>query len=99
MAALYEQAYAETTAEIKKLLQKYSQAASDCAPDNSVDEYGHHIDAKTELKEILEDLASRPELIEMDEVKSVLSDCGIEIDVRFNEAGGKCVNVHVNMGE
>ncbi|OKL62186.1 hypothetical protein UA08_02474 [Talaromyces atroroseus] len=98
MATLYEEAYAETTAEIKKLLRTYASAAAGCAASNNAAEDYHH-DVTHELEAILNDLASKPEMFEINEVKSVLSDCGIDIEVRHNEAGGKFVNVQLRMGE
>lgn len=100
IATLYDQTYAETVTEIKKLLQKYALAASGCAPDNDSTMTGtedYHNDIKNELQAILDDLASRPELMEMKEVRDVLRDCGIDIEARPNGAGGQFVNVQFRM--
>lgn len=52
-------------------------------------------EAKTELKVILDDLASKPELVEMEDVKKVLLDCGIVVDVRKGMGGEREVDVRL----
>lgn len=52
-------------------------------------------DAKTELKAILDDLASKPELLSMEDVRKVLMDCGIVVDVRDGQNGEKVVDVRM----
>lgn len=52
-------------------------------------------DAKTELKAILDDLASKPELLSMEEVRKVLMDCGIVVDVQDGQNGERVVNVRM----
>lgn len=52
-------------------------------------------DAKTELKAILDDLASKPEVVGMEEVRKVLMDCGIVVDVREGQDGKKEVDVRL----
>lgn len=52
-------------------------------------------DAKTELKAILDDLASKPEVVGMEEVRKVLIDSGIVVDVREGQDGKKEVDVRL----
>lgn len=52
-------------------------------------------EAKTELKAILDDLASKPELVGMENVRKVLMDCGIVVDVREGRRGGREVDVRL----
>lgn len=103
MSALYEQTYIDTIVEIKRLLQYYAVLlAADANPDadsvNNADANANSVavqDAKTELKAILDDLSSKSELMEMEDMRSVLVDCGIEVDVKQGEAGESVVDVRL----
>jgi len=98
MANTYEKIYVETATEIKNLLQEYSLAASPitaaAAADDKTD--GNNSSMKqNELQMVLDELARRPEFVLMDEVKTVLQDCGIEVEVREKADGGRFVNVQL----
>ncbi|KUL87734.1 hypothetical protein ZTR_05804 [Talaromyces verruculosus] len=108
---LYEQTYLDTITEIKRLLQYYAFVlAADANPDLNPDvAFAANVDAnmntnemtvtvedaKTELKAILDDLASKPEVVGMEEVRKVLMDCGIVVDVREGQDGKKEVDVRL----
>ncbi|EED18642.1 hypothetical protein TSTA_123710 [Talaromyces stipitatus ATCC 10500] len=101
VSSLYQQTYLETIAEIKSLLQHY---AATIAADEHVNATNNSTvagnggtgaaaaDARAELKAILDDLAQKPELVELDEVKTILKDCGIEICIHM-EGGRKIADV------
>lgn len=108
ISSLYEQTYVDTIAEIRRLLQYYAFVlAADANPDlnpdaafanedantTTNDRMMTAEDAKTELKAILDDLASKPEVVGMEEVRKVLMDCGIVVDVREGQDGRKEVDV------
>ncbi|EEA24876.1 hypothetical protein TMatcc_007975 [Talaromyces marneffei ATCC 18224] len=105
VSALYKQTYVDTIVKIKRLLQYYAVVlAADVNPDaDSVKNANQNADvksvaaqeAKTELKVILDDLASKPELVEMEDVKKVLLDCGIVVDVRKGMGGEREVDVRL----
>lgn len=98
---MYEQTYSDTIAEIKRLLQYYASVlTADANPDldgevnsTATAELVAVQNNKTELKAILDDLASKPELVGLEDVRKVLMDCGIMVDVREGQHGEKIVDV------
>lgn len=93
---MYEQTYSDTIAEIKRLLQYYASVlTADANPDldGEVNSAATAEFKKTELKAILDDLASKPELVGLEDVRKVLMDCGIMVDVREGQHGEKIVDV------
>lgn len=111
ISSLYDQTYLDTITEIKRLLQYYAFVlAANANPDLNPDvAFAANVDAnidtnemtvtvedaKTELKAILDDLASKPEVVGMEDVRKVLMDCGIVVDVREGQDGKKEVDVRL----
>jgi hypothetical protein len=51
---------------------------------------------KTELKAILDDPPSKPELVGMEDVRKVLMDCGIVVDIRTGQGQERVIDVRLS---